>query len=52
MIYLLILGNFSFIGNSLNSFDLIIFDVLGFEGDILDSALDWNVFNNWSTSDG
>jgi len=41
-----IFNNFSFVWNSFNSFDLIVFNVFLFEWNVLDSAFDWNLFGN------
>lgn len=41
-----VLDDFSFVWNSLDSFDLIVFNVLFFEGDVLNAGLDGNFYGN------
>lgn len=46
----LVLHDFSFDGDPFDSFDGVVFDVLGLEWDVFDSGLNWNLFGNSSMS--
>lgn len=42
----LIFDDFSLVRNSLDSLDLVVFDVLLLEGDVFDSGFDWDLFSD------